>query len=90
MRLTFFDPPSGEKSSEVPKFSCVTEFRTMGVVMNIFLLDPSDCLLSAFVWCSTTNTIGLYALMDWTKPEYVFIDTGIDYVRRSLLCTLHS
>ena len=89
MRLTFLDPPSGEKSSEVPKFSCVTEFRTMGVVMNIFLLDPSDCLLSAFVWCSSTNTIGLYALMDWTKPEYVFIDTGIEYVRVShLLCTI--
>lgn len=89
MRLTFFDPPSGEKSSEVPKFSCVTEFRTMGVVMNIFLLDPSDCLLSAFVWCSSTNTIGLYALMDWTKPEYVFIDTGIEYVRVShLLCII--
>jgi hypothetical protein len=81
MRLTFSDPPSGESSSERPAFSRVTEFRTKGVVMNIFLLDPSERLLSAFVWCSNSNTIGLYALLDWSKPEYVFIDTGIEYVR---------
>jgi hypothetical protein len=81
MRLTFSDPPSGESSAESPVFSPVTEFRTTGVVMNIFLLDPSERLLSAFVWVSTTNTIGLYALLDWNEPEYAFIDTGIDYVR---------
>lgn len=81
MRLTFSDPPSGESSIEQPNFSRVTEFRTTGVVMNIFLLDPSERLLSAFVWVANSNTIGLYALLDWSKPEYVFIDTGIDYVR---------
>lgn len=83
MRLTFSDPPSGESSTESPVFSRVTEFRTSGVVMNIFLLDPSERLLSAFVWVATTNTIGLYALLDWNEQEYVFIDTGIDYVRHS-------
>lgn len=84
MRLTFSDPPSGESSLEKPIFSPVTEFRTTGVVMNIFLLDPSERLLSAFVWVASSNTIGLYALLDWSKPEYVFIDTGIEYVCQSL------
>ncbi|KAL4249627.1 hypothetical protein ABKN59_006182 [Abortiporus biennis] len=61
-----------------PKFSPLASFRTMGVVMNVFLLDPSSRLLSAFVWVSTSNTIGLYALLDWDKSEYVFVDTGIE------------
>ncbi|KAF5355159.1 hypothetical protein D9756_005595 [Leucocoprinus leucothites] len=90
MRLTFSDPPSGVSSTEEPKFSRVTEFRTTGVVMNIFLLDPSERLLSAFVWCSGTNTIGLYALLDWSKPEYVFVDTGIEYaVSANWSCILY-
>jgi len=81
MRLTFSDGPSGESSPYPPIFSHVTEFRTTGVVMNVFLLDPSERLLSAFIWVSTSNTIGLYALPDWDKKEYVFIDTGIECVR---------
>jgi len=80
MRLTFSDGPSGESSPQPPIFSHVTEFRTTGVVMNVFLLDPSERLLSAFIWVSTSNTIGLYALPDWDKREYVFIDTGIECV----------
>jgi hypothetical protein len=80
MRLTFSDGPSGESSPDPPIFSHVTEFRTTGVVMNVFLLDPSERLLSAFIWVSTSNTIGLYALPDWEKKEYVFIDTGIECV----------
>lgn len=48
--------------------------------MNVFLLDPPGRLLSAFVWVASTNTIGLYALLDWDKPEYVFINTGIQCV----------
>lgn len=80
MRLTFSDGPSGESSPNPPIFSHVTEFRTTGVVMNVFLLDPSERLLSAFIWVSTSNTIGLYALPDWNKKEYVFIDTGIECV----------
>lgn len=81
MRLTFSDGPSGESSLYPPIFSHVTEFRTTGVVMNVFLLDPSERLLSAFIWVSNSNTIGLYALPDWDKKEYVFIDTGIECVR---------
>lgn len=80
MRLTFSDGPSGESSIHPPVFSHVTGFRTTGVVMNVFLLDPSERLLSAFIWVSTSNTIGLYALPDWNKKEYVFIDTGIECV----------
>jgi hypothetical protein len=80
MRLGFSDGPSGESSAQPPTFSHVTEFRTTGVVMNVFLLDPSERLLSAFIWVSSQNTIGLYALPDWDKKEYVFIDTGIECV----------
>ncbi|KAI0700970.1 hypothetical protein C8T65DRAFT_656969 [Cerioporus squamosus] len=61
-----------------PIFSELTTFKTIGVVMNVFLLDPASRLLSAFVWVSSSNTIGLYALLDWDKEEYVFIDTGIE------------
>lgn len=64
-----------------PKFSHVADFRTSGVVMNIFLLDPVARLLSAFVWVSQSNTIGLFVLLDWDKSDYVFIDTGIECVR---------
>ena len=63
-----------------PVFAHVTEFKTTGVVMNVFLLDPPGRLLSAFVWVSTSNTIGLYALLDWSKRDYEFIDTGIECV----------
>jgi hypothetical protein len=81
MRLTFSDGPSGESSPYPPVFSHVTGFQTTGVVMNVFLLDPTERLLSAFIWVSTSNTIGLYTLPDWDKKEYVFIDTGIECVR---------
>ena len=80
MRLTFSDSPSGARSLEAPIFSRVTDFKTTGVVMNVFLLDPSARLLSAFIWVASANTIGLYALLDWDKQEYVFIDTGIECV----------
>ncbi|KAF9465174.1 hypothetical protein BDZ94DRAFT_1254710 [Collybia nuda] len=82
MRLKFSDSPSGESSSP-PVFSHVTDFRTAGVVMNVFLLDPSAQLLSAFVWVAGSNTIGLYVLLNWDEKEYVFIDTGIECVASS-------
>ena len=59
----------------------MAEFWTRGVVMNVFLLDPGVRLLSAFVWVSRSNTIGLYVLLDWEVAEYVFVDTGIECVR---------
>ena len=78
MKLEF--PEEGE-----PMFAELAFFKTTGVVMNVFLLDPSSRLLSAFVWVSGSNTIGLYALLDWEKEEYVFIDTGIECVRIEFL-----
>jgi hypothetical protein len=95
MRLTFFEGPYGEEWVEgmsgeslpgeegkgKPVFGHVAEFWTRGVVMNVFLLDPGVRLLSAFVWVSRSNTIGLYVLLDWEVAEYVFVDTGIECVR---------
>jgi hypothetical protein len=60
-----------------PTFSVLAAFHTFGAVMNVFLLDPAQRVLSAFVWMSSTNTIGLFALLDWDVREYVFVDTGI-------------
>jgi hypothetical protein len=73
---------SGVEASDdiTPVFSRVTEWKTVGVIMNIFLLCPPERLLSAFRWLSTTNTIALYVLLDWDKDEYTFIDTGIECV----------
>ncbi|KAJ3809832.1 hypothetical protein F5876DRAFT_43068 [Lentinula aff. lateritia] len=82
MRLQFYENALGKKTAS-PTFSPVTSFKSVGVVMNIFLLDPSARLLSAFVWVSNSNTIGLYVLLDWEKDEYVFIDTGIECVMSS-------
>ena len=75
MKLEFFE------DDQEPQFSELAVFKTIGVVMNVFLLDPSSRLLSAFVWVASSNTIGLYALLDWNKDEYVFIDTGVECVR---------
>ena len=77
MKLEFFE------DEREPQFSELAMFKTIGVVMNVFLLDPSSRLLSAFVWVASSNTIGLYALLDWNKDEYVFIDTGVECVRTS-------
>ncbi|KAJ3766627.1 hypothetical protein FB446DRAFT_653501 [Lentinula raphanica] len=82
MQLQFYENALGKKTA-CPTFSHVTSFKTVGVVMNIFLLDPSARLLSAFVWVSSSNTIGLYVLLDWEKDEYVFVDTGIECVMSS-------
>ncbi|KAH9922574.1 hypothetical protein B0H21DRAFT_781534 [Amylocystis lapponica] len=82
MKLQFPDPElesdsGAEDGVPKPVFSSLATFKTVGVVMNVFLLDPASRLLSAFVWLSGPNTIGLYAVLDWAKQEYVFIDTGI-------------
>ncbi|KAI5831447.1 hypothetical protein K523DRAFT_300480 [Schizophyllum commune Tattone D] len=77
MRLDFSEAPSGDPTVP-PAFRHVSKFRTMGVVMNVFLLDPPGRLLSAFIYIARTNNIGLYVILDWDKEEYVFIDTGIE------------
>ncbi|KAH7912718.1 hypothetical protein BJ138DRAFT_1003835 [Hygrophoropsis aurantiaca] len=74
----------------VPHFFPLTTFHTRGVVMNVFLLDPPRRLLSAFVWVASSNTIGLYVLLDWDKDEYVFIDTGVEcLISSNWSCILH-
>ncbi|KAI0250929.1 hypothetical protein BJV78DRAFT_1347214 [Lactifluus subvellereus] len=72
-------PEQTPKSDEQvgPSFSNLRSFKTLGIVMNVFLLDPEARLLAGFVWISRLNSIGLYVLLDWNKEEYVFVDTGI-------------
>ena len=65
MRLTFSDGLSGESSPYPPMFPCYRVPNHRCVVLDVFLLDPSERLLVAFIWMSTSNTIGLYALRDW-------------------------
>ncbi|KAK0221161.1 hypothetical protein EDD85DRAFT_779563 [Armillaria nabsnona] len=78
MRLRFPEPLANGALNGPPTFNHVTRFKTKGVVMNVFLLDPVARLLSSYIWISTSNTIALYLLPDWNKDEYVFIDTGIE------------
>ncbi|KAG7439659.1 uncharacterized protein BT62DRAFT_957815 [Guyanagaster necrorhizus] len=78
MRLRFPEPLANGTLNGSPTFNHVTHFKTRGVVMNVFLLDPVARLLSSYIWISTSNTIALYLLPDWSKDEYVFIDTGIE------------
>lgn len=100
MRLTFpeldsasrgsLDARSPQLTPDPPIFSQITSFKTAGVVMNVFLLDPPGRLLACFVWVSEPNTIGLYTLLDWDTREYAFIDTGIECVRLAhLLSTFY-
>jgi hypothetical protein len=66
-----------------PKFVEISRFRTWGVVINIFLLDPSSRTLSAFIFVPESSSIGLFMIPDWNKQEYVFVDTGIECVDTS-------
>jgi hypothetical protein len=79
-------PDSDDQDTpSTPSFSTLRSFKTLGIVMNVFLLDPEARLLAGFVWISHLNSIGLYVLLDWNKEEYVFVDTGIQCVSRSRL-----
>lgn len=60
-----------------PEFMQIARFSTMGLVINVFLLDPSARILAAFVYNLDTETICLYLIPDWEKREYVLINTGI-------------
>jgi hypothetical protein len=75
--------PEQKSDSVNPSFSTLRSFKTLGIVMNVFLLDPEARLLAGFVWISRFNSIGLYVLLDWDKEEYVFVDTGIGCVSQS-------
>ena len=85
MQIHFPEQNSGSGSDEQinPSFSTLRSFKTLGIVMNVFLLDPEARLLAGFVWIGRSISIGLYVLLDWDKEEYVFIDTGIECVSRS-------
>jgi hypothetical protein len=84
MRLDFPEEPSPNGGPPLllkkPEFHHVADFKTAGAVMNVFLLDPPSRLLSAFIWVEQSNTIGLYVLPDWSKNEYVFLDSGLQCV----------
>ncbi|KAI6100650.1 hypothetical protein F5141DRAFT_1009271 [Pisolithus sp. B1] len=87
MKLAF--PP--ETAIAKPTFLPLTSFYTTGVVMNVFLLDPPKRLLSAFVWLASSNTIGLYVLLDWDKDEYIYVDTGVGcLISSNWSCILHN
>ncbi|KAI5980576.1 hypothetical protein EDD15DRAFT_2393144 [Pisolithus albus] len=74
-----------------PTFLPLTSFYTTGVVMNVFLLDPPRRLLSAFVWLASSNTIGLYVLLDWDEDEYIYVDTGVGcLISSNWSCILHN
>jgi hypothetical protein len=83
MQIHFPEQNSGSDEQISPCFSTLRSFKTLGIVMNVFLLDPEARLLAGFVWIGRFNSIGLYVLLDWNKEEYVFIDTGIQCVSRS-------
>lgn len=83
MQIHFPEQKSDADDQISPSFSTLRSFKTLGIVMNVFLLDPEARLLAGFVWISRTNSIGLYVLLDWNKEEYVFVDTGIQCVSQS-------
>ncbi|KAF7970813.1 hypothetical protein HWV62_22824 [Athelia sp. TMB] len=86
MRLSF---PDADVQSP-PSFTPVSSFKTTGVVMNVFLLDPRRRILAMFIWVSGPNTIGLYTLLDWDTTAYVYVDTGIECLPTSnWSCILH-
>jgi hypothetical protein len=83
MQIQFPEQTSDSDEEVKPSFSSLRSFKTLGIVMNVFLLDPEARLLAGFVWISHLNSIGLYVLLDWNKEEYVFVDTGIQCVSHS-------
>lgn len=95
--MNFDQPPPPPPVSTIPipesarpVFDTLTSFHTTGVIMNVFLLDPPRRLLSAFVWIASSNTIGLYVLLDWAKDDYVFVDTGVGcLISSNWSCILH-
>ncbi|KAL5512539.1 hypothetical protein ACEPAG_3192 [Sanghuangporus baumii] len=70
-------PGDDEVNYQPPYFTKLSTLCFPGQVISIYLLDPLRRLLSAYIWLQRTNTLGLYVLLDWTKPLYVFLNTGI-------------
>ena len=63
-----------------PEFDQLSAFSFPGHVVSVYLLDPLKRLLSAYIWIEATNQLGLYMLLDWSIPVYVYINTGILFV----------
>lgn len=80
-------PPTSDTDPEaVPAFFPLKTFKMTGLVMNVFLLDPVARLLSGFIWIVSSSTIGLFVLPDWSRDEYVFVDTKIPCVSARSFC----
>jgi hypothetical protein len=58
----------------------VRSFKTLGVVMNVFLLDPEAPLVAGFVWTCRSNS-SLYVAFDWDKEEYYLCATEVSSIR---------
>lgn len=63
-----------------PTFSSITKFNTTGMVLNVFILNHTSRILSAYIWLPEGNTLGLYVVPDWDRDEYIFFDTTISCV----------
>jgi hypothetical protein len=63
-----------------PTFTSITKFKTSGMVLNVFILNHVLRILCAYIWLPASNTIGLYVIPDWSREEYVFVDTTIPCV----------
>lgn len=74
------EPINEERTDEKPEFRKLSSFNLPGHVISVFLLDPPKKILTAYIWIERSNTLGLYVLLDWSVPLYVFVDTGIIYV----------
>lgn len=74
------DAEAGEGEPGAPFFSKLASFCFPGHVISVYLLDPIRRLLSAYIWVEKTNHLGLYVLLDWAVPLYVYLNTGISCV----------
>lgn len=64
-----------------PVFSTFPSYSIPGQAQNVFILDAPRKYLAAYVCIVETDCIGLFCQLDWSKDEYIFIDTNIPYVR---------
>ena len=62
MQVHFPELKSDSVEQINPSLSTLRLFKTLGIVMNVFLLDPEVRLLAGFVWISRSNSISLYVL----------------------------
>ncbi|KAI9452800.1 hypothetical protein F5148DRAFT_985847 [Russula earlei] len=83
IQIHFPEQTSNSDEQLNPYFSTLRSFKTLGVFLNVFTLEPEARLLAGLMWISRFNSIGLYVLLDWNKEEYVFVDTAIQWTHSS-------